>query len=145
MVSNHGTVVDWKKRLGFLLGREHGQEPLEAPIRLTLAFEYRRPTGHYSKRDGKPLKDWMPTPKPSSCDVDNLAKPIMDTMTELGQWADDGEITDLRVLKFYGEEDRVWVVAEHIENTTWARFITRALAALKSGLGSGREVPSEMF
>lgn len=44
-------------------------------------------------------------PKTSVPDCDNLVKLFLDCMTRVGFWEDDSQITDLRVLKWWAEED----------------------------------------
>jgi Holliday junction resolvase RusA-like endonuclease len=47
-------------------------------------------------------------------DVDNTAKLILDTLTQLGFWHDDAQVDDLRLIKRYGSDPRItiWIVPE---------------------------------
>lgn len=140
-----GAIEDYEPRLRYFLKCETPEKPLRAPVRLTVACEYKRPSGHTSKRDGRPLAGWEPIPKPASNDVDNLAKPVMDAATKALWWGDDGMVGDLRSVKFYGEEDRVWVIAEEIPHPTWAAFTRRFLAWLRSKTSSDDEAEEALF
>lgn len=75
-------------------------KPLTGALALALLFEMPRPKGHYTK---KGLRADAPTYHASRPDADNLAKAVMDALTDLGMWVDDAQVTNLIIHKHYGE------------------------------------------
>jgi Holliday junction resolvase RusA-like endonuclease len=76
------------------------------PIELHLEFKINRPKSHY-KSNGQ-LKITSPRilhdQKP---DADNLAKAVMDALSETKIWDDDDQVCDLRVIKNWVSQDGI--------------------------------------
>lgn len=104
-----GPVVAWKETLRSWLAKHAPGSKFAPPISVGMVFEYVRPASQTSKRNGTPLKGWQPVPFPGSRDLDNLAKPVLDVMTECEWWDDDGGVAELLLAKRYGDADRVLV------------------------------------
>jgi len=81
--------------------REHGPETtLEGPVWLHVAFSFPRPKSHMGTgRNAGKLKPSAPVRHVQRPDVDNLAKGVMDAMTQAGVWRDDDQIVRLIVAK----------------------------------------------
>ncbi|TXH59333.1 MAG: RusA family crossover junction endodeoxyribonuclease [Desulfurellales bacterium] len=89
--------------------------PFSGPVMLDLDVWIQRPKGHYSaaKTGGiKASAPMMPTGKP---DCDNLAKAILDALTNAGIWLDDKQVTHLQVRKIYNTRGGARIVVEGIE------------------------------
>lgn len=67
-------------------------EPMKGAITVRLGFHY----------PAKRKKD-IGQPKITRPDCDNLAKLVIDVMTDLGFWVDDAQITTLMISKDYGD------------------------------------------
>jgi Holliday junction resolvase RusA-like endonuclease len=98
-VYDPGTAEGWKAAVAVACEPLAGDR-IEAPLALRLTFFMPRPRGHYL-RNGM-LKTSAPSfhhaQKP---DADNLAKAVMDAMTQLGVWFDDSQIAELAVSKYW--------------------------------------------
>ena len=69
------------------------------------------------KSGTKKLKSKMElglVPHIKNCDIDNLAKNLLDCMTKLGFWKDDRQVFDLHIVKRYedGNGPRWWIKLE---------------------------------
>ena len=60
-------------------------------------------------------KELIGQPHLKKPDVDNVAKSILDTLNGVA-WKDDSQIGSLLVCKLYGEEDKVTVEIEYVED-----------------------------
>lgn len=69
--------------------------PFDTAVRLSLAFYFRRPKGHF--RANGALKESAPRHHTGKPDLDNLAKAVMDVLTRLGAWADDALVSTLLI------------------------------------------------
>lgn len=99
-VYDAGTAEGWKSLIAVALKQTWKGAPIEGPIHLGLTFYMRRPKSHYnSKGIIKPahLNEWH-TQKP---DVDNLAKAVMDCLTQCGVWRDDSQVCVQYVTKMW--------------------------------------------
>lgn len=69
------------------------------PLHLALNFHMLRPKSHF-KKDGmrKPI---VPAYCQSKPDADNLAKAVMDAITNTGLWRDDSQVIYLSITKRY--------------------------------------------
>lgn len=110
-----GPIVEWKETLRGWVSKHAPRTRLAPPISVGIVFEYVRPASQVSKRDGSPLKGWQSIPFPRSRDLDNLAKPVLDVMTECGWWDDDGSVSELLLCKRFGDGDRVIVTVNGLE------------------------------
>lgn len=68
-----------------------------AGIEVLLHFIFQRPKGHF--RSNGALHGWAPAFHTSRKDCDNLAKAVLDALTTLGFWADDGIVCRLSIEK----------------------------------------------
>ena len=97
------TAEVWKAAI-VLLARERIRTAMTGPVRCRMDFTLPRPRSHYGTgRNATVLKagalEWCGK-KP---DLDNLAKAVMDALTNAGAWSDDAQVCDLRLLKRFGE------------------------------------------
>ena len=67
-------------------------------LSVSLAFVMPRPMSHYGAKGLKASAPKRFTKKP---DADNLAKAVLDALTQLGMWKDDSQICKLFVWKDY--------------------------------------------
>lgn len=98
-VYDPGTAEGWKGQVA--LAAKPFLKSLLAdhpPLTLKLDFWMPRPKGHYGAKGLKLNAPKYHTGKP---DADNLAKAVMDALTQLGIWKDDAIVVDLRVKKYY--------------------------------------------
>lgn len=97
------TADEWKRNIFFM-----AQDPLHArrgeagPYSMLLEFWFPRPKAHIGTKGLKLSAPVCHTAKP---DVDNLAKAVMDVMTNLGVLDDDARVVSLTVTKAYNEEN----------------------------------------
>jgi Holliday junction resolvase RusA-like endonuclease len=47
------------------------------------------------------------SPNTSKNDLDNLAKPVLDGMTDVGLWADDGQVINMTIKKRFHPQNKV--------------------------------------
>jgi Holliday junction resolvase RusA-like endonuclease len=74
-------------------------EPLDGPILLQVDFTF-----PWRKTEGKRRKEWGRIPNDKRPDADNLVKLVGDVLTKANFYADDGQVADLRVAKYWGDE-----------------------------------------
>jgi Holliday junction resolvase RusA-like endonuclease len=82
--------------------------PLERPIWLYLEFVLPRLKSHYAKHGLKPK---APVRHQSRPDISKLARAVEDSLTTAGVYRDDMQISDEVLLKRYGEQPGVWILA----------------------------------
>ena len=94
----------WKMAVREAVLREPDTLATTKPVSVTLVFFMPRPKSHFRK-DGtlKPSAPVYHTQKP---DVDNLAKAVLDVLTDLHVWADDAQVNNLEV-------KREWAASEN--------------------------------
>jgi Holliday junction resolvase RusA-like endonuclease len=92
--------------------------PLTGPLYLTLLFRFARPKSHL--RTTGELTKSAPRQHTQKPDADNLAKAVMDALTDCGLWADDTQVVRLNVCKTFvgsshdpGGEEGCTVHIEH--------------------------------
>jgi Holliday junction resolvase RusA-like endonuclease len=102
-VFDPGTADGWKSciRSDFKNLTFASKKPIfEEPVSVVLTFFMPRPKAHIrSNGEVKPLAPVFHGGKPDS---DNLAKAVLDALTNAGAWADDGLVSILTVAKLYG-------------------------------------------
>lgn len=81
---------EWKRTVQIAAKPMRPASPLQGPVSVSMEF--------YLPRPKKEAGD-VPTGKP---DLDNLAKAVLDCLTDDGWWSDDAVVTDLVVRKHYG-------------------------------------------
>lgn len=103
-VYDAGTAEEWKSLIATAAKPFAPREPLGCAFYVQLHFIFRRPAHHY--RGGKfsaELKASAPLFHTAKPDADNLAKAVLDCLTQLGCfWRDDQQVTQLYVSKSYG-------------------------------------------
>ncbi len=97
-----GTAEAWKSDIARAF-EEFQLVPIPSgPVRATITFIFPRPKSHY--RTGKHagfLKPDMPTFHSGKPDRDNCEKAVLDCLTRLGFWGDDGQVCAGEVVKVY--------------------------------------------
>ena len=107
-VYNPKTAEGWKSLLAVAARPLTPAEPMVGPVRLKCNFIFPRPKAHFVSGDrSRPLKKVSPFWHTIKPDVDNLSKPIMDTLKTLGFYHDDSQICTLITSKAYGTDPGV--------------------------------------
>ena len=111
-VYDPGTANSWKEAVAWQAKAARPATPFEETVQVFMHFEMPRPKW----MDAKKYAGLLSVPVATKPDVDNLAKAVLDVMTELGFWRDDSLVATLFVRKVYaasGERPgvRVKVVA----------------------------------
>lgn len=104
-------VWRWKSAVAGKAAIAHAGEPWEGPVTLRLMFYFSRPQRLLRKSSPR-----GPISHTVTCDSDNLAKAVMDAMTDAGVWRDDRQVDRLSVRKCYvamGYAPGVRVLAIH--------------------------------
>lgn len=88
-------------------------QPATGPLEVYVACWFVRPPSHTTKagalRSGAPA--WPP-----KCDVDNLAKAVLDAVSDSGAvWGDDDQVVRLVVSKAYAERAAVQVTVVRVD------------------------------
>lgn len=81
-------VREARAKLSGHLAKHRPEQPMEGPIRLTVKWLYRTKTKEPKYKDTRP-------------DIDNIQKLLLDCMTDLGFWKDDGQVASMIVEKFW--------------------------------------------
>ena len=104
-VFDSGTAEAWKACVAGEAAQHKPAAPINGAIRLRINFLIARPKGHFVA--GKPergLKDGAPFYHTAKPDSDNLAKAVMDALTQLGWfWRDDSQVAVLTSVKSYAD------------------------------------------
>lgn len=98
------TAEGWKSQIA-AAAREHLRaQPLSGPVELVLAFTFRRPRAHfYAGKRADMVRENAPVYHVAKPDTDNVAKAVMDALTQMGGvWGDDAQVARLIVTKTYG-------------------------------------------
>lgn len=100
-VFDSGTAEGWKSQIASVAVQHRPKIPAADHVSVALTFNFKRPGSHFK---GKTLtlrenRPYWHTAKP---DGDNLAKAVLDTLTQLGGfWRDDSQVATLHVNKVY--------------------------------------------
>jgi Holliday junction resolvase RusA-like endonuclease len=98
-VYDPGTADEWKKLVGAGALAHWNRAQFLGPLKLVLLFGMQRPKAHFNRHgDVKPGVSVWHQSKP---DADNLAKAVMDALTQLKVWVDDSQVVRLDVGKIY--------------------------------------------
>lgn len=117
-VYDPGTAEGWKACVA-MAAKPHIEARITGPVRLTLSFRFPRPKSHFGKKQGHPiLKESAPDFHTSKPDSDNLAKAIMDALSQIGIWNDDAQVASLQSTKLYAV-GRIgcWIEIEQLTNS----------------------------
>ena len=103
-VFDAGTAEGWKSQVALAAGAFLTGDPIRGPIGLELIFMMPRPKVDYRSNGMlKPGRSLFHTNKP---DTDNLIKAVMDAITRLGLWTDDGQVCQSWTEKRYADGPR---------------------------------------
>jgi Holliday junction resolvase RusA-like endonuclease len=102
-VYDPGTAEGWKSCVAVAAAALEGA-CIHAPLSVTLTFYLPRPKNHY--RTNGMLKPTSPVyMHDSKPDADNLAKAVLDALTNIRAWLDDDQVCEL-VIRKYWEQPR---------------------------------------
>lgn len=88
-----------------------GQAPMEGPLKVKINAFYEIPKSTSKKKKQQMLEDeLLPMVKP---DTDNIAKGILDSLNQIA-YADDKQVVELQVNKYYSEVASVSVIIKEI-------------------------------
>ncbi|MDE2106533.1 MAG: RusA family crossover junction endodeoxyribonuclease [Patescibacteria group bacterium] len=111
-----GTAEGWKAAIADEWRRSVPAAPkIMQPVSLTLVFNMPRVKSHFNSKGN--LKESAPKAYPKKPDADNLAKAVMDCMTQLGVWQDDDQVVILKVVKRYSEGNTIQTMRPGCEIT----------------------------
>lgn len=100
-VFDAGTAEHWKSQIAIEARKHKPATELLYAVVLSLAFHFPRPVSHYRGK-AKALREDAPKWHTGKPDADNLAKAVMDALTQLGGfWRDDCQVSHLYVSKAY--------------------------------------------
>lgn len=120
-VFDPGTADGWKLTVAAAARVAWDRQKFAGPLHLVLLFVLPRPKAHY--RTNGELKPHAPFWHESKPDSDNLAKAVMDAVTQLGIWIDDSQVVRLEVQKSYGERPGCIVVLKPAQRVLpWPDF-----------------------
>lgn len=113
IVCGHAGVYDpgnskpWKRTIAATALFYKPAKPITGPVKVDIDFYMPRPLSHYrAGRHADQLKPGAPKWHTSGGrkyggDRDNLEKAVLDTLTKLGFWKDDGQVCDGPVRKWW--------------------------------------------
>jgi Holliday junction resolvase RusA-like endonuclease len=110
---NPKTADGWKKQIAAEAERNF-DGAFAYPVHLLVDFFMPRPQHHFKR--GELRQD---APKYHTCvpDADNLAKAVMDALTDFGMWTDDKLVVGLHVMKRYGSTVGAMIEIQEVEPT----------------------------
>lgn len=98
-VYDPGTAEGWKSCVAMAAIELKGRA-LHQPLSVTMTFYLPRPRHHY--RSNGQLKPAAPVfMHDSKPDADNLAKAVLDALTNIQVWLDDDQVCELTVRKYW--------------------------------------------
>lgn len=100
-VYDAGTAEGWKSLVALAAKPFLPTKPHEDPLHVTIVFFFTRPKGHFTGKGA--LKPSSPSYPTSRNDLDNLCKSVLDCLTQIGMWKDDGQVVRLIAQKQYSE------------------------------------------
>ena len=101
-VFDAGTAEAWKSAVATEAVKHKPAAPITGPVRLRICFYIARPKSHYNSKGA--LKATAPHYHTGKPDADNLAKAVMDALTQCGWfWGDDAQVAVLTAAKLYAD------------------------------------------
>ena len=101
------TAKEWKESVGNA-AKAAVESPLTGALFLSLIFSFARPKSHLTTTGA--LRKGVNVQHIIKPDVDNLAKAVMDALTDAGIWKDDTQIVSLEVSKRYSQPETEGVI-----------------------------------
>lgn len=101
-VYDPGTAEEWKSIVRHEAKAAWDGVQFGGMIAVSLMFWFPRPKSHYNS---KGLKITAPRLHTSRPDADNLAKAVLDALTNLGVWRDDSQVAVLLICKYYSNTE----------------------------------------
>lgn len=104
-VFDAGTAEAWKGCIAAAAAQHKPAEPISGPVRLRICFHIQRPKCHYiGSKVERGLRETAPVYHTAKPDADNLAKAVMDALTQCGWfWGDDAQVAVLTAAKLYAD------------------------------------------
>lgn len=104
-VFDSGTAEAWKGAIAAEAAKHRPAAPISGPVRLRICFYIARPKGHYTaSKPERGLRATAPHYHTGKPDADNLAKAVMDALTQCGWfWIDDAQVAVLTAAKLYAD------------------------------------------
>lgn len=96
-----GELARWKACIDQCSIGRKPEIPFDCAARVDVVFYLPRPKYRMRRKDPD-----GPVPAPVKPDADNLAKAVLDAMTKIGWWTDDGRVVELRTLKIFHGKGR---------------------------------------
>ena len=105
-VYDAGTAEGWKSQIAVEAIKHRPKQLMDGPIEVVLCFFMPRPKSHHkSGKPDRPLRDSAPIQPTGKPDCDNLAKAVLDCITQIGCfWRDDSQVVELTIVKAYADE-----------------------------------------
>jgi Holliday junction resolvase RusA-like endonuclease len=99
-------VREYRLRVAQAVRESRGSPPHLGPVEVLVVAWLPRPASHYGtgRNTGRlrPSAPALPTTKP---DVDKLARVVLDALTDGGLWRDDAQVTGVRAVKRYADDE----------------------------------------
>jgi len=92
-----------------LLMPHRPERPLEGALHVRVTWRY-----PWRKSESKRIRALGTAPCTTRPDADNIAKMVLDCMTRLAFWTDDGQIAELVVRKYWGNESGIHIEAHEM-------------------------------
>lgn len=104
-VFDAGTAEGWKSAVALAAKPFAPAAPISGPVRVDLVFCFARPKSHFKGNNPeRELRETAPHRHCSKPDIDNLAKAVLDALTQLGVfWRDDSQVCEIYAEKFYAQ------------------------------------------
>lgn len=129
-VYDPGTADEWKLLIRDAANNAWkclGRQVFFQPVAVVLSFSMPRPKGHF--RSNGELKSNSPRFCSSKPDADNLAKAVLDALTNLGIWQDDSQVVLLSVEKLYANSPSgvgMWCKIENAPQIPFPKIVEKA-------------------
>ncbi len=105
-VYNAKNAEGWKGSIALAVKEHLPAAPHLGPVVVDLTFFFPRPQAHFGTgRNANKLKDWAPLYHCKKPDRDNLDKPVLDALKDLGMFKDDGQVFNGVLRKYYVTEN----------------------------------------